>query len=164
MKKVKAINKEKINETKPMFGYKVNINHNCYHSESDGEQYGSWSASYNNDFRGITPVNEYPDITSSLDIKVGEICYVVWAEWSSGDSFGRGDNSNKEAIAVFKDFECAKHLAETARDTKDYGFVLKTKDGQHHDVYCGWVGYFEYLSGVHIETTVMGTTGNKYTV
>ena len=150
-------------KTKPMFGYKVDINQHCYHSERDGEQWGSWSESYSNDFRSITPVDEYPDITSSLDIKVGDICYVVWAEWSSVDSFGRGDNSSIEALAVFNDLECAKHLAKAAREAKHYNFVLKTKDGQQHDVYCGWVGYFEYLSGIYIETAIMGYTESKYT-
>ena len=130
MKKIKAADKEETDKTKPMFGYKVDINQHCYHSESDGERYGFWSESYSNDFRGVTPVDKYPDITSSLDIKAGEICYIVWAEWSSGDSFGRGDNSSIEALAVFKDLECAKHLAKTARNTKDYSFVLKTKDAQ----------------------------------
>ena len=98
-----------------MFGYKVEINSICTESYRSSEEWGSWSSSYSNYFEKVTKTDTYPDITSSLDIKEGELCFVVWAEWSSGDSFGRGENSNTEALAIFKDIDSAKMFKKKLR-------------------------------------------------
>ena len=98
-----------------MFGYKVEINSICTESYRSEEEWGSWSSQYSNYFEDVTKTDTYPDITSSLDIKEGELCFVVWAEWSSGDSFGRGENSNTEALAIFKDIDSAKMFKKKLR-------------------------------------------------
>ena len=139
-----------------MFGYKVEINSICTESYRSEEEWGSWSSQYSNYFEDVTKTDTYPDITSSLDIKEGELCFVVWAEWSSGDSFGHGVNSNTEALAIFKDPESAKMFKKEVESITEYSresFV--TPDGQEHDIYCPWTGYFEELTEIHIEQTIL---------
>ena len=138
-----------------MFGYKVNIDQFCEDSYRSDEEWGSWSSSNSNYFESVTKTERYPDITSTLDIKEGELCFVVWAEWSSGDSFGTAHNGNTEALAIFKDPESAKAFQKEAENATEYVKDFVTPDGQVHNIYCPWTGYFESLTEIHIEQTVL---------
>lgn len=140
-----------------MFGYNVDIERICTHSEREDVEWGSWSESYDNYFNSITKTKEggYPDITSSIEIKEGEDCFVVWAEWSSGDSFGSGDRNYVEPLAVFKDPESCRTFVTACNRNKDYSFKVATQDGQVIEVYAGWVGYFESLNNINIEQTTI---------
>ena len=139
-----------------MYGYKVNIGQVCNHRESSEEQYGSWSESNSNYFEYVTKTDKYPDIVSSLDIKAGHPCFVVWAEWSSGDSFGQSINGRTEALAIFETLEAANEF-ETKLIKPDGGYLTKfsTQDNQQHEVRCPWTGYFEDLTDIHIEQAVL---------
>lgn len=139
-----------------MFGYKVEIDSVCTHYEREDVKWGSWSAEHSNYFKQVTKATEkdYPDITSSVDIKEGEDCFVVWAEWSSGDSFGWGERSNVEPLAIFKDSESVQVFKTYCENVEDYGPAkLTTPDGQTFEIFAGWVGYFERLNGIHVEQT-----------
>lgn len=139
-----------------MFGYKVEINQTCTDSYRSDEEWGDWSSSHSNYFEKVTKTEYYPDITSSLDIKEGELCFVVWAEWSNGDSFGRAYNGSVEALAIFKDPESAKLFKKEAESITGYsGKKFVTPDGQEYNIYCPWTGYFEELTEIHIEQTVL---------
>ena len=118
-------------------------------------EWGSWSSQYSNYFEDVTKTDTYPDITSSLDIKEGELCFVVWAEWSSGDSFGCGVNSNTEALAIFTDVKSVKEFKEKVINNEDYTLEFTTSDGQSHKIYCPWTVYFETLTDIHIEQTIL---------
>jgi len=141
-----------------MFGYKVQIESYCIHSERSDEEYGPWSSSYSNRFDCVAKTDKYPDISSSLDIAEGEDCLVVWAEWSSGDSFGSGDRNNTEAVAVFKDYSCAKLLKELLLKHNDgnsgHEFEHTFSDGQTIKLsWVPWSGYFETLNEIRVEKT-----------
>ena len=138
-----------------MFGYKVEINSICTESYRSEEEWGSWSSQYSNYFEDVTKTDTYPDITSSLDIKEGELCFVVWAEWSSGDSFGTAYDGNTEALAIFTDVQSVKEFKEKVLNNGEYSIKFTTSDGQIHDVRCPWTGYFETLTGIHIEQTTI---------
>ena len=138
-----------------MFGYKVEINSICTESYRSEEEWGSWSSQYSNYFEDVTKTDTYPDITSSLDIKEGELCFVVWAEWSSGDSFGTAHDGNAEALAIFTDVKSAKEFQEKVLNSEEYSVKFTTPDGQVHNVCCPWTGYFEELTEIHIEQTVL---------
>jgi hypothetical protein len=138
-----------------VFGYKVEIDSVCTHYEREDVEWGSWSSEHSNYFKEVLKVdkNSYPDITSSVDIKEGEECFVVLAEWSSGDSFGCGYRSNTEPLAIFKDAESAQAFKTACEKVKDYSVELATPDGQNFDIFAGWVGYFERLDEIHVEQT-----------
>lgn len=127
------------------FGYRVNIHRYCTHSKHSDEPYGEWSASYSNSFRSISKDDKYPDVTSARDFVVGESAYLVWAEWSSGDSFGTSNYCSVEAFGLFKD----KGEADAFR------LVLENAseaDGK----WLPWFGYFESLNCVHVEHVTIG--------
>ncbi len=148
-------------------GYKVKIDTRCDYYERSDEEYGPWHGSYSNYFKGVTKSDLSVDVVSDIDIKPGEICYLVWIEYSSGDSFGIGDRECTEVIGIFKDEQSAKELAKSIEEhdnddenrtwDEKYGFYCKTSDGQEFKYGCApWTGYFETLEEVHIETVVMG--------
>lgn len=141
-----------------MFGYKVDIEQYCNYYRASEELYGDWEESNTNNFKSVSKADEYPDIVSSLDIKEGSLCFVVWAEWSSGNSFGRSYNGNAEALAIFVDPESAEQFRDKvskAKEDREYIMEFSTNDGQEHSVRCPWFGYFEDLTDIHIEQTVL---------
>lgn len=140
-----------------LFGYAVEIEQRCVRSHRDEGEWASWSKVFDNRFRSICRVNEYPDIVSSLSIPTGDRCYVVWAEWSSGDSFGRGQNSSFEAMGVFLDEGAAREFRDVLEQKGKCYETLKftTSDDQDHVINRGWDGYFETLEYIHIEYAIM---------
>jgi len=144
------------------FGYKVRISQYCDHSENishgDGEWDFSWEESYSNSFESVVKTDKYPDITALHDFEVGDQAFLVWAEWSTGDSFGHGDRSHVEAFALFKNSEDAyayAHALEHAPDGKKFKFV--SSEGQvFENIYMPWHGYFESLDNIHVETVTIG--------
>lgn len=146
--------------------FKVEIERDCYESYHSGEQFGDWSESFSNEFKGITLDNsiEYPDVVSSLKFKTGDIVYVVWVEYSYGDSFGHADCAGTEVVAVFKDATAAYELKNAIErqdtssqdwDTK-YQLELTTSDGQHFKFSTiSWHDYFGGLDEVHVEEAIL---------
>ena len=144
------------------FGYAVEIDSVCVYSESSDEKFGSWSESYNNEFKKITKTNEYPDIVTNIDFQIGETAFLVWVEYSRGNSFGCADREGTEIIGLFKSKEVAQELINAIEyhDRNDdertwderYKFYHKTSDGQEFSYgFVPWAGYFEYLDEIHCE-------------
>jgi hypothetical protein len=153
------------------FGYKVDIESYCEHSEYSDEQYGPWSESYSNHLKGIvTKTTEYPDVASIHDVKPGTSVLIVWAEWSTGDSFGHATNRSTEVLGLFLDMASAKALADgikngsksayhsfrTQNKPASDGYDIKTPDGQRFTSgFASWNGYFESLTDVHIDSATV---------
>lgn len=142
--------------------FKVDIERNLVDSHHSDEEYGDWSESYSNTFRSITLDDkiEYPDISSTLEFAAGEQVYVVWVEYSYGDSFGHAHCVGSEPVAIFKDSVSAYELktAIQKQDTSSrdwntkYLLKLKTSDGQQHEFSTSsWHDYFGGLEGIYIE-------------
>lgn len=134
------------------FGYNINIERECTFSEYSQEQFGPWHEEYDNRLSSVaTKGNKFPDVVSSHDLKVGESGLVVWVEWDSGDSFGNGSRNGSESVGLFKDLASATQLKRHLLTSKN-GYDIRTSDGQHFsNKYAPWQGYFECLSGVHID-------------
>jgi len=157
-------------KNKDEYGYTVNINTNCDHHERSPEEYGSWSSSYSNNFESITKIDindKCPDVTSIHDFQVGDVAYLVWAEWSSGDSFGNANCSDTEAFGLLKEASDAFALATALREAKEntnaknwddhYKFEWKSSDGQKVVYgFLPWLGYFECLDNIYVETVQIG--------
>lgn len=143
-----------------MFGYKLELDCHCDDSSRSEEAYGPWSESWTNSFQRVKTCEkkDYPDIITTLEIKPGEKCFIVWAEYSTGDSFGHANGGQVSSLAVFKDRDAAvqfqKFFSELG-DSYQLNYKMKTSDDQEHDVYCGWLGYFDSLDDIHIEETYM---------
>lgn len=154
------------------FGYKVDIGQECEKDIEADEEFGSWERSYSNWFEKISKTKGVPDVVSDFDIQPGETCYVVWVEYSSGNSFGTAENENVEVVGVFKDKECAKQLEKAIEEQNqayrqgDFAFgeswedknkfYCKTSDGQEFQYgFCPWYGYFEVLENVYVEECEM---------
>lgn len=141
------------------FGYGVEIRQTCVHSERSPEQYGDWSEAYDNRLSDIARKGaEYPDVVCDFDIPVGEDAWVVWIEWSSGDSFGWGDNAYTDVMGIFRkqDYDSAESLKRQienhgADEKYNFSYKFETPDGQKFEGHASWKGYFERLSNVHIE-------------
>ena len=149
------------------FGYKVEINNYCEEYEPAQELYGSWSESYSNSFTSIhkSVKDNFPDIVSDLNIQPGEKVYVVWLEYSIGDSFGWADRGRTESIAIFLEYDDAEKLQKELETKTEFEFsvgedsnriLFQTSYGEILDIYTGtWCGYFERLNNVWIENTCM---------
>ena len=138
-----------------MFGYTVKIDKESTYSNEEHD-------AYTNTLKGVyLKRGEYPDVVSTHEFKAEDHAWLVWIEWSTGNSFGRSYRSCAEALGLFKDKVSAKLLAKTVEefkvdrelDYKDQYYVrCETPDGQVFDYpYACWLGYFETLEEVHCD-------------
>lgn len=146
------------------FGYKVEIASICTNSEYSIEESSEWSESFDNFFKKITKTKKYPDIVSDVDFNIGHPVYLVWIEYSTGDSFGYSSRGRTESIGIFTDKQTANELIKALEDFNKkienyddkYKFYCKTSDGQEFLYqHAPWAGYFEYLDEIHCEHTVI---------
>lgn len=147
------------------YGYEVNIKSNLIYSSYSGGEYDVWEEEYENHYQSVTKTDRYPDIVSDIDFHKGEKVYLVWLEYSTGDSLGTSFNSQTVAIGLFRNKEDAEELKrELIKKVPDeektwgelYGFYHQSSDGQEF-VYkiVPWSGIFESLENVYIEETVI---------
>lgn len=148
-----------------MQGYRVELECTNLGSYRSNEQWGDWSAESEHELVGISRCEEYPDIVSSLDIKDGEKCFVVWVQWSSGDSFGHHSGAYSEAFAVFKDKACAEAFAKALRaaDVEKQSIItFESEDGQTITInYFPFYGYFESVDFIEVAEMRMGCGGRN---
>ncbi len=150
-----------------LFGYEIHINRNCTSEYYSGEQYGDWSEEYDNSFDGVTRQDRHPSVTAPFDIKSGETGYAVWAEYSTGDSFGHSTRGSIEQLAIFKDEVAAREFIAKIEDPKNEyrdpkysslkGSKFETSDGQKFlFTYLPWDGYFESLDSINLDSFRIG--------
>lgn len=144
-------------------GYNVDIASYCDNSQRSDEPYGDWSESYSNSLKSVTKSSKSSNVLSKFDFKKGDSAFLVWVEYSTGNSFGRSDRGCTEVIGIFKDVKHAKELAEKIQNHNDgkdvdtikgdkYAYKFKTEDGQLFECgFASWVGYFENLEEIHID-------------
>lgn len=129
----------------------VTFDRNCDDSYREDRMYGEWRESWTNYIRGIhlTNSNFGERVTIDYDVKLGDDVYVLWAEYSSGDSFGHGNRNRVDVVHVFKDpvAAFAARDALLAEDSEGY----KTDSGTKINYYRPWTGYFESLDNLHVD-------------
>ena len=145
-------------------GLRCEFSQRCVKDKRERGQFGSWSKEYENRLGMVSIEKDHPDVVADLDIKEGDRVYVVWCEWSDGDSFGRSERGGVEAIGVFKDTNAAIAFAkfieaDNRSDEDSYSKVktFKSEDGQEFTIrgYLPWNGYFEHLEEIHIQTVTV---------
>lgn len=146
----------------PMFGYQIAIESYCDYSERSNEAYGSWEESWTNSLGSVAKKNpQVADVVSIHDIQPGQNALVVWVEWDSGDSFGRGYRKYTEIIGLFKDLTSARSLVDQIHNWKPGGkkykaYEFRTPDGQvFRSGFAPWSGYFDSLSDVRVDTVAV---------
>ena len=97
----------KIEDKPTLTGLTIDFNHTLTDSHRAEQEYGDWSETYYNSLNSVKIASDIPDLVTSLDIREGDDIFVVWAEWTVGDSFGSSDCGEYEAFGVFKDYESA---------------------------------------------------------
>lgn len=150
---------------KNIFGYSVKIDSKRIYYYRSPEKWGEWKSEYLNQAPDCITIvdhsSEECDVITELEFNHGEIAYLVWVEWSSGDSFGIGINSQTEPLGLFKDRKSAEELKEeilkaNEKKTHDH-IILKTSDGQSFNIYIypDWHWYFERLENVYISNVTI---------
>ena len=123
----------------------------------EDKEWGSWEENTCNHVEGIrlAKENDYSDVVADFEVKSGDIVYLVFAEYGSGDSFGHS-SGNIEYIAVFKTKEKADFLKysleqrEKKKDDNKFTFEYETESGTIIQNHCPWDGYFERLEGITV--------------
>lgn len=138
----------------PVIGLKADIRQVCT-SIKPAHDCGYQEEVYANTLEGVTITKEYPDIVTTLAVGAGDTVYVVWAEWSAGDSFGIDIKRYYETFGVFRDMASARQLDQALQQRKLK--TVDTDDGQHFrlPVPRPWGGFYDRFENIHIhETTI----------
>jgi hypothetical protein len=143
------------------FGYEIEVD-SFTETTREQDSTDSWDRGDSDTYHTFLGVrrSDTPEIASSLDISVGTECYVVWAIWSTGDSFGHDSGSQKNLLGVFLDENSAlaleKEIERNDRENPNsFSFFFTTPDKQEITVHQSWHGYFDSLDSVRVEKAVM---------
>lgn len=79
----------------------------------------------------------YNALPAAFEVKVGDTAWLVWAQYSTGDSFGR-DGGQYELCGVFGSEAAAKAEEERLQKVNDYSVP--------------WNGYFENLDFIKVQS------------
>lgn len=148
----------------------VDIDKQCTHSYYEPVQWGAWEESWVNHFGSVHVDSQkalaaysHESVPVDYEVKSGDIVYVVWAEYSSGNSFGWGKRNNVEVVHVFKDKDLAwdayRALNAPIKKDNDYydswSVEFKTDSGKDMPYHRPWLGYFEHLDCIHVEEAIV---------
>lgn len=102
----------------------------------------------------IASKSSYNTVTYPGEIKPGDKIYLLYAVYSTGDSFGHDDCHCIEFISVHKDIDIARwnYNKLQVADKDDYSsqVLLSQDNGQTWKMTPPWCGYFESLDYVRV--------------
>lgn len=150
---------------------RINAYQDSYSSYSD-EEYGPWSEDITTEIQSVSIVNDkdYFDLIIENDFDTTADCYLVYALYSGGDSFG-SSSGNIEYIKLFKtldeaqlfkdDLELLEKYASSNFKQKEFIPKLFENVDTKYDFnrsfeyfgekfYLPWGGYFEALEDIGI--------------
>lgn len=140
-----------------------------------------------NRIEGIQIVSDkgWNDLTTSFDVKEGEVYYLLYAVYDTGDSFHRSDGQI-EYVGLYQSRDVAednakrikehdkiasrlnrsycvseqerKQLEKLRKTFEQYSVNLITEDGKEYKISCPWVGYFEILDDVEVVEVMVETS------
>lgn len=122
------------------------ITNTCTHYETHDD--GTWNAAYVNNLEAVT-INSQGNMTTDFIVNVGDIVYVIWAEYTSGDANGTGINGNAEAIQIYKTLASAN--AALALINNSTPTVSLTSEGNNPVSFTKpWGSQYNVLGAVHL--------------
>lgn len=106
----------------------------------------------------LDAANRYYDLTVPYRPEDDETYYVLFAVWTTGDSFGRDPGRGIEYIGFYTADQldvANENMRKIEKDdssrSEGFSVTLKTPDGKKtFKQSCGWKGYFESLDYVDI--------------
>ena len=138
-----------------------------------GERWDNDDVSYDHYIKGIKLVdhNEYGDIDLGYKPEEGKLYYLLYVTYSTGDSFHREDG-RISFVDLYRTREEAEENVklmrehyEKARDRRferikkekfnPYSVELKNHEGNVFSFHCPYVGYFERLSSIEVESVYL---------
>lgn len=148
---------------------RINSHEHSYSSYSD-EEYGPWYIDTTTEIQSVSIVNDtdYFDLIIENDFDITADCYLVYALYSGGDSFG-SSSGNIEYIKLFKTLDEAQLFKDDLELLEKYAssnfkhdeFIPKIFDNidTKYDFnrsfeyfgekfYLPWGGYFEALEDI----------------
>ena len=136
----------------------VKYNSNKYTTQeadtNDEWDRGNTASSHTLEYVSLATESAYSTVTYPGEVKVGEKIYLVYAVYSTGDSFGHDEDACIELISVHKNLDVARFNYQKVKDSvnKNYDFKLEISqdNGQVVPVSTPWNGYFESLSYVKV--------------
>jgi hypothetical protein len=135
---------------------------------------------------GLSLAKEWPDVTAPFFVKPGDVVYLLFAVYSSGDSFSHHENGSIIYIDVFKTHAKAEKAAQTIREhanwykglhsrwepmtnkqrkalakkyKSEHSVEIVRENGKKIDVYANWNGYFESLSYIEVSSCTVDAVG-----
>lgn len=110
---------------------------------------------------GITMSDKdgYKALPADFPVEVGDTVYVVYAVYSTGDTFHRADGEYLEVLSFHKNSMVAyrnKASAEGRRTAEEqYTMTIEFDNGKKVQRNCPWDGYFESLDHVNVESFIV---------
>lgn len=108
----------------------------------EDKQWGSWSKEYINMFKGVynspSKHRKLERVPVKFEVNDLDRVYVVWAEWTSGNSFGFGKGMCVEVMGILKE-EDEAYAMKDRLERNDWPYKLP------------WIGYFESLDEIHVD-------------
>lgn len=98
--------------------------------------------------RDVEPGHPY-DLETALELQPGNIYFLVYAIYSTGDSFHKEQCGEIEFVDLFATFEEAEALADALKVGTEY--TLNHNGRIYH---LPWVGYFENLEEIHVSPVI----------
>ncbi len=101
---------------------------------------------------------KYYDLVIPYEPQYNEEYFLLYAVYSTGDSFGHDEGAGIEYIGFYRENQLdvaqenqrniEQHLR--SKDDDSYSLKLKSPEGKEFDQHAPWVGYFESLDLVEI--------------
>jgi hypothetical protein len=102
------------------------------------------------------PKGDYHTLDVGYKIKPGTY-YLVFAVYSTGDSFGHDEQSSIDFIDLFKTHDAAEECKSTLVAVKQgvFSVPLTTSCGNQIQYSVPWTGYFDSLDYIEIKTVTL---------
>lgn len=150
-------------------GYKVDIKQKMISCQYDEGDYARWNEVYDNTLNpNLTIDMNYPDVISEIDLRKVKSGYLIWIEWSDGNSFGCAENRNTDCLALVEKENTAIQLRDTIKQLIDdddthvcfdenRNIIIDTKEGKIQIGNPEWLwDYFASRKRVHIDLVYLG--------
>jgi hypothetical protein len=111
----------------------------------------------------IVEKESYDSFEMEGEVKKGDEFWVVYAIWSTGDSFGQDEDGRFEVLCINKSRDLAEANYQIYDSMESYGYgaedvghFVTTDSGEKVPAYAPWFGYFENLSELVWEKHTVG--------
>lgn len=149
----------------------LRLDRDCYYEQTrDPDPDDRWdrgNTSTSHYIQGISIVDTEVSDFNLENIKVGDVVYVIYAIYSTGDSFGNDTCGGFEVIIMNSNSDIATKnydIIVKNQNNRDRGTVELTLDnGNIMSYYPPWNGYFENLEDLRLESYCVSMSfKNKY--